>query len=369
MTSDTEHQDLAVSEDGGIFYWAMPIKDVLDRFEILSDQDSQITQLRRAYNDKDLMSIFRLSGYDDLRKAVMDKNIYSIFRLLESYQPGAADHQDIRKAVIDQQLNSIFRLYQDTIDLRKAIVDENLQSIFKLMGKEDLAKFVLNDDRLALYRMIKSITSTHFADALKNLEEGKIPFYHDCMSRGQLKSKQWAVNQLKEINRDLGVTFLCAGWYGTLATLIFESRLRVTKIRSFDIDPGCEEIAEIFNEPWVSDGWKFKSVTKDINDIDYSNEIYQVNDRNGHVETLVDKPNTVINTSCEHIGDFDNWYCKIPKGTLLALQTNDFKDIEDHVNCSTSLEQFESQTPMAVCLYQGELDLGSYKRFMRIGYR
>ena len=44
-------------------------------------------------------------------------------------------------------------------------------------------------------------------------------------------------------------------------------------------------------------------------------------------------PDTVINTSCEHIENFNEWYDKIPKGKIVILQTNNYFDFE-HVNCS-----------------------------------
>ena len=39
---------------------------------------------------------------------------------------------------------------------------------------------------------------------------------------------------------------------------------------------------------------------------------------------MSDVPNTIINTSCEHIVNFDEWYRKIPAGKLVILQSNDY---------------------------------------------
>lgn len=41
----------------------------------------------------------------------------------------------------------------------------------------------------------------------------------------------------------------------------------------------------------------------------------------------------------------------------------------EHVNCVKSLEDFEIQTPVSAVIFNGELDLGKYKRFMRIGIK
>ena len=84
---------------------------------------------------------------------------------------------------------------------------------------------------------------------------------------------------------------------------------------------------------------------------------------------FIEIPNTIINTSCEHIENFDKWYNLIPKNKIVILQTNNYVEIEDHVNCSNSLEEFRIQTPMTTLLYEGELVLDKYTRYMRIGIK
>ena len=250
------------------------------------------------------------------------------------------------------------------------MVDKNLSSIFNLLDLIEHKKLILDDNRFCLHRILESyVPESSLLKALKFIEQQQIPFQHDCLSRGQLKSKQWIIDNLTALDIDLGCVFLCAGWYATLSAMMLESGLKISKIRSFDIDPSCERLAETFNRQWVVDDWIFKSVTKDIMDINYKIEEYTVKKHDGSTETLWDVPDTVINTSCEHIDRFSEWYSKIPEGVLLILQTNNYTDIEDHVNCSHSLEDFTEQTPMQECLYEGELDLGQYKRFMRIGYK
>jgi len=153
--------------------------------------------------------------------------------------------------------------------------------------------------------------------------------------------------------------------------MLFENNFAINVVRSFDIDKSCVEIAEIFNKQWFTEEWKFKSITQNIMDIDYNGHTWQCwsNKNNRMSYPITDTPDTIINTSCEHINLFSQWYKKIPKGKLVILQSNDFKDIDDHVNCSTTLKQFGEMTPLSELKYEGELDLGQYKRFMRIGYR
>ena len=84
---------------------------------------------------------------------------------------------------------------------------------------------------------------------------------------------------------------------------------------------------------------------------------------------LDDIPDTIINTSCEHIENFDDWYAKIPDGKLVVLQSNNYYEVEEHVNCVGSIEEFAVKAPMDNILYSGELELPKYKRFMLIGYK
>ena len=76
-----------------------------------------------------------------------------------------------------------------------------------------------------------------------------------------------------------------------------------------------------------------------------------------------------VNTSCEHIEDFQAWYESIPSGQLLLLQSNDFFGVDDHVNCVNSVAEFREQTPMTKRLFSGALPLDKYTRYMTIGYK
>lgn len=168
---------------------------------------------------------------------------------------------------------------------------------------------------------------------------------------------------------DLGKVFICAGWYGTLASFMFDkSREQFDVIRSFDIDPTCANIAETMNKPYVIDGWQFKASTMDIHAMEYPTS-YTTHKSNGEAKVITEMPDTIINTSCEHIKDFDRWYNKIPKGVMVILQSNNFFEVAEHVNCVNSYEEFESKTPIEHPFYGGHLELDKYTRFMRIGIK
>lgn len=347
----------------------MEIYKILDRFELLYPEIDQLADLRRAYIDMDMHSIFKFVNADEnLRKAILEKNLHSIFRCVDNKRI-IGELEDLRKAVVENNLHSLFRIMPGNEDLRKAVLEDNIHSIFRLLANDDLKGLILNDNVHSLWRLLQQLVDTNFINAFKYMDVNDIDFDEDCFSRGQLQSKLWLVDELKKISVDLGTVFLCAGWYGTLATMMFEAGLSIEKIRSFDIDENTESIAEIFNKPWVIDGWQFKSSVQDIHAINFEEHNYMVSKGNNDFEILWDVPNTIINTSCEHIENFEKWYAKIPSGKLVVLQCNDYTEIEEHINCHDTIESFANQTPLEVELFSGEMQLDKYKRFMRIGYK
>lgn len=309
------------------------------------------------------------------------KTHLDIYQLLDRFEllfPENDALADLRRAYIDQDLSSIFRLLNErgkinsSVDIdtiRSAVMEHNLYDIFRIVEEEDFRKVIMEDNYWSLWKLLDELEPTHFVAAFKNFYVNETEFAVDCFSRGQLESKLWLVNTLKELDVELGTVFLCAGWYATLATMIFESGVKVDKIRSFDLDSSTVDIAKVFNKPWVMDNWTFQAATDDIHNIDFDYHTFTVHRADGSSAELTEKPNTVINTSCEHIENFDEWYSKIPDGKLVILQSNNYFEVKEHTNCSKTLTAFKKQTPLTTELYSDELLLPKYKRFMRIGYK
>jgi hypothetical protein len=302
--------------------------------------------------------------------------IYELLDRFELLYPTNTKLSDLRRSYIDQDLSSIFRLLPNDIagnveDLRKAVLEKNLHSIFRLTNDEDLRKLILDDNIWKLWPVLERYTSTQFVAAFKHFFANNTTYDKDCFSRGQLQSKIWLVTELKKLDLDLGTVFLCAGWYATLSVMLFESGIKIDKIRSFDLDPSTVDIAEVFNKFWFMEQWKFKALVNDIHSIDYTEHTWQFwsNANNRMSYPITDVPTTIINTSCEHIDSFNDWYNKIPNKKLVILQSNNYFEIAEHVNCSSSLEEFSNSCPMSTVLYQGELVLPKYTRFMKIGYK
>ena len=226
------------------------------------------------------------------------------------------------------------------------------------------------DDNDIFGRMLV-LTNNPLFNNLRNAVDNYDADLSDALSWGQLKSKRWLVTELESLDISLGTIFLCAGWYATLAAMLFQSKCNIDKIRSFDIDESCLQIADTINRNQVKEDWKFKSITQDIMDIDYNKHEWQIwsNTNNRMSYPITDMPDTIINTSCEHIENFEEWYAKIPSGKLVILQSNNFFEVDEHVNCVNDINEFKRMSPMNTVLYSGELQLPKYYRFMLIGYR
>jgi len=346
----------------------LEVHELLDRFELLYDDLDILKDLRRAVIDEDLSSIFRLARaslasvpgkltqsaeiFDEFRKAVIENNFHAVFRVLEVL--GKTEFDEFRKAILEKNIHAIFRILKiiesnDKLELlRQAIINKG--KIFEL-----LKLFVDSEVLTTLPKTMRNFPRINVKDAY---------------ARGQLHSKKWLVAELEKCSMHLGTVFLCAGWYGTLATMLFESKkIHLDKIRSFDIDNTCWQIAESINKPWVMEEWKFKATTQDIHEINYKEYTYNTLRSNGTKRELFDVPNTIINTSCEHIDNWEKWWDSIPKGKLCILQSNNYYALKEHINCVKDVEHFKSIASMTTYLYTGEKLLGKYTRFMLIGIK
>lgn len=170
----------------------------------------------------------------------------------------------------------------------------------------------------------------------------------DAFWRGQLRSKEWLIDCLDEYVHMSSSIDIHGGWVGVLASMLFQSNIPITTIRSIDIDPSCEEIARTMNMKEVIEG-RFQSITSDMCSIDSSSDI-------------------IINTSCEHItqDQYDLWLSRLHGNNLLVLQSNNY-NIQEHIRIAKDLQEFKQQCHLKTILWMGELELPLYKRFMIIG--
>lgn len=289
---------------------------------------------------------------------------------------------------LEQLYDNIF-LHQLRLFLQNPINKINIEKIISILKITDETNNINQSDDFLIHQ-IKNIIFENYDTLsifkilmlsglndffIKNLSKSLVSYpnlnWNDAFSKGQLYSKLWLIDEVKKLNLHLGNVFVCAGWLGTLPALIFrDGNIKYNYFRSFDIDVTCADAADTLNRnPYVVDGWKFKASTSNIFDIDYNNYTYETKKKDGSLQLMNESPDTIINTSCDHIFPFKRWWDLIPDGKLVILQNNDSKIDADHINNINSLDEMKKQAPMKEILYEGILRLPDYNRYMLIGIK
>ena len=179
----------------------------------------------------------------------------------------------------------------------------------------------------------------------------------DAWSNGQIQSKLWLCSELEKMHQLNKLHLMkykiaiVGGWYGILSFLLLtRNNFPIDYIRSFDIDPSCEPIADMINENWLIDNWKFKAITKDANDIDF------------------DEFDLIINTSTEHFEE-KIWFDNLKNKTVI-LQGNNLNDDHHHSKFS-SLNDFDLFFPVNKKKYLNKISFKyhdkEFDRYMKIG--
>ena len=168
----------------------------------------------------------------------------------------------------------------------------------------------------------------------------------DFVSKGQLASKLWA-SRLFDKHITQSKVAVCGGWYGLLpAILLHKNHEKRNNFTSIDIDSTCAPIANAFNAEHYFTG-EFYADTQDMYTADYTD--YDV----------------IVNTSCEHIADLPAWLETLPAGKRVLLQSNNFFECDQHINCVHNMHEFKEQcTERATVLDTQTLVMPNYTRFM-----
>jgi hypothetical protein len=177
--------------------------------------------------------------------------------------------------------------------------------------------------------------------------------HQDAFSSGQIGSKIWLCEELERTGWTSKETAIYGGWYAVTAFLLLSrGKFEVEKISSYDQDPTCEPVADMLNENWVWQDWKFKAHTADCNN-------------------LVTFADLVINTSTEHF-DGNQWWDNLAPGTRVVLQSNNMPH-DDHIGIVENLDTFCYQYQLSKVLYKGELPFvypnWKFTRYMLIGIK
>ena len=183
----------------------------------------------------------------------------------------------------------------------------------------------------------------------------------------QIKSKKWLVEELFEVFYNHGPKTIAkikrinilASWYGQIISELITSQpiikqellalqkfkelpaedlfIKKSNLHFYEIDRKAIQISKLYNPT-------SNFTEKDITKMKFSGS---------------DK--LVINTSCEHMKPINIKKC------MVAFQSNNYFEVEDHINCVNSVEELIEQYNFDKIYYKGELEFPKYKRFMVIG--
>jgi len=160
----------------------------------------------------------------------------------------------------------------------------------------------------------------------------------------QLRSKEWLALELDNCFTDnfhkiastVESVKVLGSWYGQVLYQSI-SKIPLSKYNFYDIDNTTCEIGKMYL-PTA----KFNN--EDVSTLQFSGST-----------------KLIINTSCEHMPPVDI------KKSFVALQSNNYFDVEDHINCVNNVEELIDQYDFKEIYYKGELNFEKYKRFMVIG--
>ena len=195
---------------------------------------------------------------------------------------------------------------------------------------------------------------------------------NDAFSRSQIRSKIWLVEQLTLINSNYANVAVMASWFGQIKT-IYDKRLTYSKMRLIELDRvACETSDYVFNLSNL-ENHKVKAVCADINALTLHKNGYEWPVENFKESTSYTEkflPDLVINTSAEHMTE--EWFHQLrfkqlEGDPIVAIQSNNLFDLDEHVNCVHSVDHMMKKFPMREVLFAGELQLKGYKRVMLIG--
>ena len=198
------------------------------------------------------------------------------------------------------------------------------------------------------------IDETLFRNVLREIKEN--PNYADdiidSFSDNQFKSKTKIldyINNLNILTSDSEV-IIFGSWYGSI--LIPGLTKKVKRISCIDIHERVLKIAKnrLFNH---------------LNNIDYiASDVFE-KDRERYWNAKL-----FINTSCEHMLPMKKWpwWNNLQSEAYFAFTSNDMGNIEGHVNCVHSIEEFKTQLPdNFTVLFEDEISDERGTRFILVG--
>ena len=204
-------------------------------------------------------------------------------------------------------------------------------------------------------KFLQTILNNLISSSMREVREDKDLL--DSFSPNQFKSKLKLVEHIDKLNiltKDSEIVIF-GSWYGSILIPAFYNKVK--KITCIDQDAKVISRAKY-------------NLFKDFNVDFITGDVFEFRDSYKNADLF-------INTSCEHMKSMKEWgpapTYKNPwwdrvSPAYFAFQSNNMYDIEGHINCVSSIEEFKYQMPdKAEILVEDKIIDDRGTRFMLIG--
>ena len=204
-------------------------------------------------------------------------------------------------------------------------------------------------------KFLQTILNNLISSSMREIREDKDLL--DSFSPNQFKSKLKLVEHIDKLNilTKESEIVIFGSWYGSILIPAFYNKVK--KITCIDKDPKVISRAKY-------------ELFKDFNVEFITGDVFEFRDQYKNADLF-------INTSCEHMKSMKEWgpapTYKNPwwdrvSPAYFAFQSNNMYDIEGHINCVSSMEEFKYQMPdKAEILVEDKIIDDRGTRFMLIG--
>jgi|SaaInlStandDraft_6_1057023.scaffolds.fasta_scaffold04240_2 hypothetical protein len=201
-----------------------------------------------------------------------------------------------------------------------------------------------NDNRETPYYWVNQWVNNNLPSYSNNFD--------DSVSQGQYESKLWLSQELKKIqySGDLHIDII-GSWFGYPLIEMLSKNFNISQIDLYDLDENCHKIFAQYK-----------------NHFDEKFKIAQFGDF--FERTELRRRQLIINTSSEHMADIalmKDCYKDYPIKPTIAIQSNNYFELDDHINCVKDVNELVEKNQIKDVLYKGKRSLPLYDRFMVIG--
>jgi hypothetical protein len=224
-------------------------------------------------------------------------------------------------------------------------IRETIGSIRETIGehKEEIS-ICENDNRETPYYWANQWVNNNLPSYSKSFE--------DSVSQGQYESKLWLSQELEKIQYfdELHIDII-GSWFGYPLIELLSKNFNIKQLDLYDLDENCHKIVAQYK-----------------NHFDEKFKIAQFGDFFERKE--VRRRHLIINTSSEHMADIalmKDCYKDYPTKPILVIQSNNYFELEDHINCVKDVNELIEKNQIKDVLYRGKRSLPLYDRFMVIG--